>query len=237
MKVEPFITKHQKNGQPGHPVLRAFSLVEIMVIVAIIGIIAGLAFGSLQKARAMAFRSQCASNLHAISIGLYAYSNDHNGMFPYSLDSAGVPLDRTLVEGQYLGNKQIFKCPADVLPRQPSGALAKTYCLNTYVFWSTNPTFQNPASTSQGNHFRISKPLSQVILLFERATPLLIYGSPASSAQGSLGTNIDPNNTHLVGGNFLFADGHIEFLNYKTGPLASVAANTARFNALYFPDH
>ena len=60
----------------------AFTLVELLVTIAIIGALVALLLPGIQSARESGRRAQCANNLRNIGLGLLAYHNSHNS-FPY----------------------------------------------------------------------------------------------------------------------------------------------------------
>ncbi len=59
-----------------------FTLVELLVVVVVLAILAALLLPSLRKISEQAARAQCASNLHQIGIGLFAYAADHGNALP-----------------------------------------------------------------------------------------------------------------------------------------------------------
>src|SRR5690349_3231431 len=63
---------------------RAFTLVELLVVVAIISVLAALLLPALQAARDRAKTVRCANNERQLSAAMSAFLNDHNGYFPYS---------------------------------------------------------------------------------------------------------------------------------------------------------
>ncbi|MBN1257988.1 MAG: prepilin-type N-terminal cleavage/methylation domain-containing protein [Planctomycetes bacterium] len=59
----------------------AFTLVELLVVVAVISILAGLLIPVLGSALATVDAAQCASNLKQLGLGLNLYANDFNNMY------------------------------------------------------------------------------------------------------------------------------------------------------------
>jgi prepilin-type N-terminal cleavage/methylation domain-containing protein/prepilin-type processing-associated H-X9-DG protein len=61
---------------------RAFTLVELLVVVAIIGVLVGLLLPAIQGARRAARRTQCISNMRQIGLAIHQYADTHDGHFP-----------------------------------------------------------------------------------------------------------------------------------------------------------
>jgi prepilin-type N-terminal cleavage/methylation domain-containing protein len=63
---------------------KAFTLVELLVVIGIIAVLVAILLPSLSKSREQAIRTQCASNLRQWCIGLQGYANNNRGFFPYN---------------------------------------------------------------------------------------------------------------------------------------------------------
>ena len=62
--------------------LRGFTLVELLVVTAIVAVLAGLLLPALAAAREKARRTACVNNLNQIGMALASYCGDYDGYFP-----------------------------------------------------------------------------------------------------------------------------------------------------------
>jgi prepilin-type N-terminal cleavage/methylation domain-containing protein/prepilin-type processing-associated H-X9-DG protein len=118
---------------------RAFTLVELLVVIGIIAILIGILLPSLAKARAVANRTACLSNMRQMGMAMQMFAQEHklylpkawfnSGPTPGAKLAAEVTDYPTLKEDwgyrepmwgwdflilKYMkGNKDVFRCPSD----------------------------------------------------------------------------------------------------------------------------
>src|SRR6266567_2070582 len=72
---------------------RAFTLVELLVVVAIIAILASLLLPALARAKAKAYDVKCKSNLHQLGLALQLYVEDFQAYCPIRPQFSNPPWD------------------------------------------------------------------------------------------------------------------------------------------------
>ena len=96
---------------------RAFTLVELLVVIALIATLAALLLPTFGRAKESGRATVCLSNLHQIGLALQLYVQDYRNRLPYmrdrSLTSTNELPGPDLVLSNYLGNIHVLQCPSD----------------------------------------------------------------------------------------------------------------------------
>jgi len=153
---------------------RAFTLIELMIVIAIIGILAAILFPVFARAKAAAKQTTCLSNLKQIGDAFVLYMGDSDDIFPSAIDPAdkfdpgiwsnfpqfaamipNMPLMSDVLQ-PYLKSHEVFHCPSDtgmqVLDNDFPMKLAASPSLyaeyGTSYFFRTEIAFRQLSQTS-----------------------------------------------------------------------------------------
>ena len=95
--------------------MKKFTLIELLIVIAIIGILASLLLPSLGRAREKATRAVCRSNHHQFYVATLSYADDNNGHFLDDRKDGKVhripTSDRAKFE-TYIGSWDVTYCPS-----------------------------------------------------------------------------------------------------------------------------
>lgn len=120
---------------------RAFSLVELLVVVAIIGTLVALLLPAVQAARASARRTHCASNMRQVGIAVHQFANAHDGRFPLMAYHNAQQSTKTEEQKSWIATlapymedvDEIRLCPDDLARAERLTDTATSYAMNGYL--------------------------------------------------------------------------------------------------------
>lgn len=169
---------------------RAFTLVELLVVLAITALLLAFLLPALGKARTQAKRAVSSNNMRQIGIAMEMYAGDWNGAAPmitHGLQEDQKYLSWVFQLRPYLGGDraagsqqeaeqaradrldEIRVCPADPYGRERLAAHSTSYTLNDYVALDEVDPFGRLITRAPGLH-RLRQP-SGTITVFIRADP------------------------------------------------------------------
>jgi prepilin-type N-terminal cleavage/methylation domain-containing protein/prepilin-type processing-associated H-X9-DG protein len=199
-----------------------FTLVELLVVIGIIAIVAAILFPVFASIRERGRRTVCQSNLRQIALAMQQYVQDNSSVYPLETvtrQSGGRTVAVYWAEAifPYVKNEQVFICPDASSEAETSYPGAKSPSIIDYGFDLTRlNVFVPPYPTNNIQGTREAA----------LATPSTIYvnvDAGWSDAEGkdhysrvvpktSCGRSFDGSTLHSDGGNYSFADGHVEWL-------------------------
>ncbi len=105
---------------------RGFTLIEMLVVIAIIGALAGITYPLASSFIGKSREASCLNNLRSLGVGLQTYIQEHNNHLPMleagrKSKTEEIPvLDIALLP--YFETPEAFKCPADSKLYDASGS-------------------------------------------------------------------------------------------------------------------
>jgi len=200
--------------------VRGFTLIEPLVVIAIIAILAAILFPVFAKARENARKASCQSNEKQIGLAGLMYAQDYDQMYPFAYWYDGTWGDPTVLRfwpfdlEPYTKNWQLIICP--------SHRWTYTYSVNapftaSYVICSIgrSRTGVNCTAMSGATEANIQD-VAGTIWVAETTNSAEIFGPWSGDPDPLIFTEVGAQSRvwegHSDGANYLFADGHVKFL-------------------------
>lgn len=89
-----------------------FTLLELLSVIATIGVLAAILLPALARTREQARRASCASALSQLGLGLHMYAQEHQGLLPWSGGNNNADCLAQLVS-DYCPDFNALRCPSD----------------------------------------------------------------------------------------------------------------------------
>jgi len=169
--------------KPNHNLRGAFTLVELLVVIAIMGLLVSIVLPSLGRAKELARRVKCRTNLHAVGVGLRMYLDENKDIMPIAAAMPSLKLteEPSIAEvlRPFLEQPDCLRCPSDTETN----------------YWRSEGASYEYRTTYGG------KQVSKLFLtqrIGEQNTPVMYDYEPFHGPPGEAGS-----------AQYLFADGHV----------------------------
>lgn len=217
---------------------RAFTLIEILVVLAILSVLAAMLFPAFGRSREMARRTSCANHLRQIGLGLLQYAADFDERLPpYSehgfvgyADNNGNNADGARWADMifpYVKSSQIFNCP-DANGKMATLAGGQFFDVASYSFGYVSPSVSGEPIGVAGRSCAQIEDASGTLMVVDdgrldannnletkgRIVPTMSDSLEELGVRldGYRHTNCRLDDFQLYAFNGVFADGHVKWL-------------------------
>jgi prepilin-type N-terminal cleavage/methylation domain-containing protein/prepilin-type processing-associated H-X9-DG protein len=218
----------KERGWPG--ARDGFTVLELLVVLAVIGVLAALGLPAVNGALMAGKQAACASNMRQIGLALIAYATDNDFALPETTHTTSEGKAWIAVLEPYLdGVDKVRICPADPRGAERLAAGGTSYVLNSFLFVPEVDPFGNVTGGPSNDLTAIASPSSTMMAFVCSDSTGLSAGNDHTHSGGWTSWNavtrdIAPDRfttskrpDHSSGSsNYLFADAHVENIRAPT---------------------
>ena len=191
---------------------RAFTLIELLAVLAVIGILAALLIPAAGRVKGKANATKCQSNLRQLMMATTLYQNDHKGNTFESYDNLDKISWFEELSGRgsrenYLGTKEIG-CP---LHEPAAGSDFPGYGMTSLVLW--HPTLGRTDDRPLFFKYRLKEPSAWPVYMCADFIGIYNLDNPKEDAPAQ--RRFAARHDGLA--NVVMADGHVESVPYGDG--------------------
>lgn len=201
---------------------RAFTLIELLMVVTIIAMLVGILLPALSRSRQLGRSTQCLANLHSLCTAVLMYTDTNDGRLPAvglahggSVDEGNAWINTAARE---IGNDKVTRCPDDRSPH-----------------WDTPVDGQVRRLSYATNYYTVGllegREGCNVLTRIKRPSTTIMWGELAERGEYAAADHFHPEtwfanpkalaaeqltlDRHLGRANWGFLDGHVESLRFE----------------------
>ncbi len=205
----------RKNTEIKKIIKKGFTLIEILVVIALIGILSSLILPALSRAREKARQTLCMNNLREIGIAFHLYLQDYEEIFPAAEDPVNTnPVYwlwmgrgwRRLLAPYLMQNLKVLYCPSDRTAPSKWESTSYGYSMSFYHSPQQINSMTDPSYTYD---------ISKILPTIGQKLGYVLYPEKKAMVAEWLDNHTGGNNGWWSWSgwrNYLFVDGHVQFL-------------------------